>query len=121
MEIYFKNTYPGVSKKLIDRTQKKVAQCSKLIDEGQFEAQAYIEIGRASGAHQTGSIWRTTINVDTRGERFHAESVQDTPEKATDRAVSELQNELRKYRARERTLRRQGNSIWKSFQRGYST
>lgn len=120
MEIYFKNTYPGVRKALIDRTQKKVERLSNLIDEGQFEAQAYIEIGKASGAHQTGAIWRTTINVDTRGDRFHAEAIQDTPEKATDRAVRELQSELRKYRAREQTLRRQGNSIWKSFQRGYS-
>lgn len=120
MEIYFKNIHPGVTQRMLDRAEKKIERAGKIIDEGRFEAQAFMEIGRISGSQTGDKVWRASINMDARGERFHAESVQDSPGKAADRAVGELQSELRTYQAREKTLRRKGGSIWKSFQRGFS-
>lgn len=117
MEIYFKNVPADLDKNLVSRAEKKIERLAKLIDEGKFEAQAYIEISKVTGSQHSEAAWRTSINLDARGDRFHAEAVQDTPEKSTDRAIEEMESELRTHQARERTVRRKGGSFWKSLLR----
>ncbi|KND50891.1 MAG: hypothetical protein AB202_00600 [Parcubacteria bacterium C7867-007] len=116
MNIYFKNTHPDVHATVIARAEKKISVLSKHLDEGQFEAQAYVEITKATGSHNSEAAWRTSINVDVQGERFHAESAQHTPEKATDRAINEIRSELRSYRERQRATTRKSGSFWKALQ-----
>ncbi|KND49587.1 MAG: hypothetical protein AB203_00705 [Parcubacteria bacterium C7867-008] len=116
MNIYFKNTHPDVQTSLISRAEKKINSLSKQIDEGRFEAQTYVEITKATGSQHSDAAWRTSINVDIRGERFHAESVQNTPEKATNRAINEIRSELRTHRERERVTERKDGSFWKTLQ-----
>lgn len=115
MELYFKLIHPDVPKQLIARMEKKMARLGKLIEEGKFEAQAYVEITRATGAHHSEAAWRTSINMDVRGDRFHAESTQATPEISADRAVRELQSELRAHHQRARRVHRKADGFWKSL------
>lgn len=115
MEIYFKNTHQDVPAQLLARAEKRLEKLGKVIEEGRFEAQAYIEITRATGSHNSDAAWRASINVDARGDRFHAEAVQGTPEKATDRAIDEMRAELRTHRERERRVRRKADGFWKSL------
>jgi len=117
METYFKNVHPDVQQKLISRAQKKIERLAKNINEGQFEAQAYVEITKVTGSQHSKAAWRTSINVDVRGDRIHAESVQDTPAKATNRAIEELQSAIRSQQQRERTTLRKRGSFWKSLLR----
>jgi ribosome-associated translation inhibitor RaiA len=115
MEIYFKLIHQDVPKGLLTRTEKKIARLDKLTGEGKFEAQAYVEITKATGAHHSEAAWRASINVDAAGDRFHAEASEATPERAADRAVRELESELRTHHARERSIRRKANGFWKSL------
>lgn len=120
MDIIFKNIHSEVHPTVVSRAQQRIERFGKIIDEGAFEAQVYVEINKANGSHHTGKIWRTSINLDIQGERFHAEAVQDTPERATDEAIRELQSELHKHRAKERSLKRKGGSLWKSLQQRFN-
>jgi ribosome-associated translation inhibitor RaiA len=120
MEISFRNMHHAISQKLIERTEKRIQRLGHLIDEGKFEALAFVEINKATGAHRTGNVWRASINLDARGDRFHAEAINDTPEKAADRMVRELQSELRTHRMRERSIKRKEGGLWKSLQQQFS-
>jgi ribosome-associated translation inhibitor RaiA len=115
MEIYFKLIHQDVPKELIDRAEKKIERLGKLIYEGKSEAKAYVEITKATGSQHSDAAWQAIINVDANGDRFHAEAVQDTPQKAADRAISEMTSELRKHQARRRSLNRKANGFWKSL------
>ncbi|HEV7121428.1 MAG TPA: HPF/RaiA family ribosome-associated protein [Candidatus Paceibacterota bacterium] len=115
MEIYFKNTHQDVPGQLLARAEKRIEKLGKLIDEGRFEAQAFMEITKATGSQHSDAAWRATINIDVRGDRFHAASVQNTPEKAADRAIDEMRSELRAHHARERRIRRKADGFWKSL------
>jgi len=114
MEIYFKLIHPDVSKVLVDRAEKKMQRFEKLIHEGRSEAKAYVEITKATGSQHSEAAWQASINVDSNGDRFHAEAAQDTPEKATDRAIAEMMSELRDHQARARRVNRKANGFWKS-------
>src|SRR5581483_7663749 len=118
MQVYFKLIHPDVQKQLLGRAQKKLLRLRRLIDEGQYEAQAYVEIVRATGSQHSQTAWEARINLDARGQRFHAKALDETPEKALERAVRELRSELRTHHARERSLRRKADGFWKSFMHG---
>jgi ribosome-associated translation inhibitor RaiA len=115
MEIYFKNIHEAISQRILNRTEVRLKKLEKLSDEGGFESHAYVEIGKATGAHNSGDIWQTIINVDIKGERLRAEATADHPERATMRALAEMKKELRRTHSKEKMLRRRQHSVWKSF------
>lgn len=115
MEIYFKNIHEAISQRLLDATETRLRKLSKLADEGQYESLAYVEIGKATGAHNSGDIWKASINVDIKGERLRSEATADHPARAATRAVDEMKKELRRTHAKEKMLRRRQHSVWKSF------
>lgn len=119
MNTHFKNTDQALTLALERRAEQKLAKIARYIDEGTFEAQAFVTVAKATGAHQSGDVWEASINVDTKGDRYNASAVRDTAGKALDASLIELANELRKARAREKTLARKEGGIWKAVQRGF--
>ncbi|SRR6266481_2605050 len=115
MEIYFKLIHPDVRNSLRVRAERKLQKIGSLIGKEDLQTQAFIEITKATGAHHSEAAWRASINLDAHGLRFHAESVQNSPEKATVRAIDELRSELRTHQARERRMHRRANGLWKSL------
>mgnify|MGYP001558160313 CR=1 FL=1 len=113
MQIHFKNIHPGLEAQVIPRAQRKIERLSKLIDEGRFETQVSVELQKETGSKQSAAAWRASINLDARGERFHADTVQSTPGAAMDRAIAELQAELRTHRTRMQTDQRKNGEFWK--------
>lgn len=99
----------------MDRAERRLKKLERFLDETKLDAHAYVEINKATAAHHSGDIWKTSINLDVTGTRYHAEAVSDHPEKATNRAISEMKIELQRAHARDRMLRRKQHSIWKSF------
>lgn len=115
MEIYFKNIHEAITQLLIDRAETRLKKLERFIDETKLEAHAYVEINKATAAHNSGDIWKASINLDVAGTRYHAEAVSDHPEKATNRAINEMKIELRRAHARDKMLRRRQHSVWKTF------
>lgn len=122
MNIHFKHGEAGpLSDTLITRTETKLIKLSKLIREGTFEPQAYIDISRESGANSSESMWRTSINVDIPSGRINAHAVGNTPEKSTDLALTDLKRELRRVNDKERSYARREASFWKTLKKGFGS
>jgi ribosome-associated translation inhibitor RaiA len=101
----------------LERVRRRVERLARFLDEGRFEAQAFVEVNKDVGSHHSGDVWHASLNLDTRGDRLHSDAMGDRPEKAANKAISELAAELRRYRTRERDTGRKANGMWKKMQR----
>lgn len=118
MQIDFKGTNYELQSEITALAQKKVETLGKYLGRDRDNARAYIDLGKESEAHQNGKFWRTDISVDSEGTRFYAKAVEDSMEKAIDKAVAELGTEIRRTRRREQSLVRKGGGVIKSWMRG---
>lgn len=125
MEIHFKSTLSKedeheVSKNPTAFAERKIRPLKKYLKGVDEVTQVYVELGKATAAHQTGAIWRTQINLDSEGKRYHSDATADKLETAIDKAVKEIEAELRTAKQRTRTMMRRGGGALKSFMRGFS-
>jgi ribosome-associated translation inhibitor RaiA len=117
MNIQFKNSHGGLSPKLQERIERKLGKLARLTDSSESSANAFFELERPVGSHQSGEVWQATINIDAHGERFHASELAETPAKASDIALREIDTELKKVRGKKRALVRRGQAMFKSMLR----
>jgi len=116
MNIQFKNSDGILKGRLQQRIEEKLAKLSVLTDTPTQSANAFFELERAVGSHQSGDVWQAIINIDSDGERFHTSELAETPEKAADIAIREITIEVKKVRGKKRTLLRRGGNLIKSMQ-----
>ena len=124
MEIHFKSAHtkdveeevtPGV----IAQAQRKIIALKKYLGKTDTIAQVYVELGKATEAHQTGNVWHAQINLDSKGKRYHATATAEHIKVAIDIAVKEIEVELRKVKQKNENMLRKGGSVVKSFMRGF--
>ena len=118
MQIHFKGTNYDLPGNISALAKKRVEGLTKYLGKGKENARAYVDLGKETGAHQNGNIWRADINFDVDGNRFYAKAIEDSIEKAIDRSVNELASELRTAFKRQQSLVKKGGSIIKSLMRG---
>ena len=122
MDIQYKHTNYEPTSEVLDLVTKRLSNIGqKYLGNKDATARAYVELGRAVGAQQTGDIWRTEINLDTEGELFRAEAVRGKLEDAVDEAVKELARELRRKKRKDEHFIKKGGAIIKSMLRGFGT
>ncbi len=119
MQIHFKGTNYELPANVTALVKRKVEGLAKYAGRGKDTARAYVDLGRETGAHQNGNIWRADINFDADGNRFYAKAITDSIEKAIDTAVAELASELKTARKRQLSLMRKGGSTLKTLMRGF--
>ncbi|HEX8591565.1 MAG TPA: HPF/RaiA family ribosome-associated protein [Candidatus Paceibacterota bacterium] len=119
MNIQFKNSSGGLSGRLQERIERKLTKLSRITDSETNSANAFFELERAIGSHQSGEVWQVVINIDADGSRFHTSELAETPQKAADKALKEIQTEIRKARGKERTLVKRGGGILKSLRQRF--
>lgn len=117
MNIKFRQGSEELSDRLIERAQAKIAKLSKFIDERNYEALVYVDITRESGATNSESLWRASINFDLAGDRYNAVGTGNTPEKATDLAIKDLKREVRKAKGKHMSIVRRGYEALKQLRR----
>lgn len=120
MQIQFKNSHGGLSSKLEDRIEKKLAKLSALADTQANEANATFVLERSVGSHQSGEVWEAAVTVDANGTCFHASELGDSPEKVSEKVVKEIRIELKKDRSKRRALTRREGGFWKGLQQRFS-
>lgn len=120
MQIHFKGTNYDVSPEVQAFALKKLNALTKFAGkEEHAEAQAYLELGKESEAHQNGRIWRAEINFDKEGERFRAVATEESLEDAIDKIIAELSRELRSAKHKKESLSKRGGAVIKSMLRGF--
>lgn len=120
MNIQFKNSDGRIAGRLQERIERRLAKLSRLTDSEKNAANTFFEIERAVGSHQTGEVWQATINIDADGTRFHASELAETPEKAANKAMKEIETEVRRARGKERALLKRGGGFFKSLTRRFA-
>jgi ribosome-associated translation inhibitor RaiA len=115
MNIQFKNFDGGIKPPLENRIERKLTKLAKLTDTKEHTANVSFEMDRAVGSRQTGEVWQATINVDVNGTRYHTSELAETPEKASAKALKEIQIELKKARGKRQAKVKREGSFWKDF------
>ncbi|HRH55741.1 MAG TPA: HPF/RaiA family ribosome-associated protein [Candidatus Paceibacterota bacterium] len=118
MQIHFKGTNYELPAHISELARRKIESLGKYIGKDKEVARAYADFGKESEAHKNGSFWRVDINFDVHGNRFYAKAVEESIEKALDKAVSELAISIKTARKREQSLMKKGGGVIKSLMRG---
>lgn len=119
MQIHFKGTNYDLPASVSQLAKKKIDSLRKFVSKKEDAVQVYVELGKESGAHQSGRIWRAEINFDLEGERFRAVATEESIDTAIDTAVGELGTLLRHAQTKKRDLARKGGATIKSLLRGF--
>ena len=126
MDIHFKTSHASTEEEAVFSVATKFAErklqtLKKYLARTEELTQVYVELGKISEAHQNGNVWRTQINLDSRGKRYHADSTAEKIELAIDKAVSQIESEIRKAKQKNSGVMRRGGNAVKSIMRGFKT
>lgn len=117
MELHFKGTNYDITPEVRAFAEKKLGALTKFDRKG--SAQVYVELGRETGAHANGRIWRAELNFDVEGQRLRAEATEESLEDAVDAAIAELSQALRSHKSKAESLGKRGGRMLKSMLRGF--
>lgn len=120
MNIQFKNLHGGLSSKLQDRIERKLAKLSALADTRASTANATFSLERAVGSHQNGDVWESTVVIDANGTRLYASGLDESPDKACEKVLREIRTELKKERGKRRSVARREGGFWKGLQQRFA-
>lgn len=115
MNVQFKNHDGGITGRLQERLERKLAKLSQLTDTKEAQAVCYVEVERSIGSHHTGDVWQAIITITSEGTRYRAEELADTADKAADKAFKEIRSEIQRERGKKRALMKREGGFWKSF------
>jgi ribosome-associated translation inhibitor RaiA len=130
MEIHFKRAHTQdvedeCTPKLLDQLQNKLMALEKFLgrteNNGASMSQVYVELGKVSESHTTGNYWRTQINLDSAGKRYHSDATDQSLKAASDKAITELKAEIQKATKKEQTMFRKGGAAVKSMITDFGT
>ena len=123
MEIHFKRGHTEEVEQecteiLLEQTQRKLLGLQKLLGK-ENASQVYVEFGKDSGAHHSGKVWRTQVNLDCNGKRFHADATGEKLQISADLAINELKAELMTESKKTKSKQREEGGAVKAFLRGF--
>lgn len=117
MKIIFKSKDLEITDTIRSYTEKKISTLEKFLKNFNQEIiLAEIELGRTTWHHKSGEIFRAEINLSIDGEVFRAESEQDDLYASIDEVRDDLEQEIKKFKAKRDTIFIRGaRSIKKHF------
>lgn len=117
MEIIFKSKNFSLTPSVENYIQKKIKTLEKFLKNFNQETIKFaVEVGRTTYHHKSGDIFRAEINLSLGGQLLRAESEQDDLFAAIDETRDDLEQEIKKFKARRNTIFIRGaRSIKKKF------
>lgn len=95
----------------------KLASLEKYIHQDDESVKCDIEIGRTTGHHNSGDIYRVEFNITIGKKLLRAEASQETIFAAIDEAKDEIAKRVRRDKGRSLRLFRKGGEAIKNFLR----
>ena len=126
MQIHFKISHneeveKEATEEVMEKMKRKLNGMKKYLGKKDELVQVYVELGKSTEAHQSGNVWRTQINLDFKGQRYHVDTTAEHLQAAIDFAVRDLESEIRKATQKGKSMLRRGGGALKSFMRGFSS
>jgi ribosomal subunit interface protein len=120
MEIQFKGTNYHLASDMTELAERKLQGLKKFLGKPEKPAQAYVDLGKVTEAHQNGAIWYADANIDVNGESFNAKAEGENLRLAIERMVKEMAMELRSAKQKRETLKRKdGGRLKNMFRFGF--
>jgi len=106
---------PAISEYL----DKKISHLDKFINPNLEDSiMCYVEIGKTTGHHKTGDLFKAEFTVHIGGKVFRASTEKEDLYSAIDIAVEEMAEELKSFKNKKKSLIRRGASKIKSIIKG---
>lgn len=102
-----------------ERVEERFAAIARYLGADSERALLELDLEPAPAEGRSATPYRLVANLRLDGTTYHAEAVKPSPESAADRVRSELDNELRKVRGREKRSWRRGAAAVKNMLRGW--
>lgn len=119
MKIKIKATSFNLTPVISDYIKKRVEMLGRLIAEGESEALVEVEVGKTTGHHKKGDVYKAEINASLREGRFRAVSEQEDLYFAIDDAKEEIERAIISRKGKMRTLFRRGGTVIKDIIKGF--
>lgn len=91
MTIQFKGTGMELSESIKEYAEKRLHSLEKLLPES---ARLYVDLGKPSGHHKNGDVFRAEMQCDVPGGLLRAEALSEDLYKSIDRAREDLDRQL---------------------------
>lgn len=101
-----------------DYVSKKVAMLSKFISSDDQSAMADVEVGKSTGHHKAGDVYRAEINLRIAGKQLRAVAEKENLYSAIDSMKDEISRELTSHKTRQFTMLKKGGQKIKALLRG---
>ena len=118
IKINIKATGIQLTPAISDYASKKVEILSKLIDPSDESAMCDLEVGKTTGHHKTGDVYRAEINLRVAGKQLRAVAEKENLYAAIDAMKDEISHELKSYKTKKFTLLKKGGQRIKQILRG---
>lgn len=115
MTIQFKGTNYELAGDMTDLAERKLHSLKKFLGKPEKPAQAYVDLGKVTEAHQNGPVWYAEANIDVDGTRFNAKAQAETLRTAIEKMAKEMGQELRVAKKKRETLKRKDGGRLKNF------
>lgn len=117
MIFIIKNREAEIPSDLDAYIRKRIGKLEKFLEDVDSSLiEATVEIGKLSGRHRQGEIYRVSVNLKLPRKSFHWESSAENLPAAIDSAQEELEAEIKKFKTKKETLLKRGSrSLKKSL------
>jgi len=119
MQTHIKATSIVLTPAITDYIDKKVASLQKFISKDDTSADLAVEIGRTTGHHKSGDVFRAEFNLHSKDGNFFAVAERSDVYTALDEVKDELLDALRAKKGRRLKLLRRGQLRIKELIRGF--
>ncbi|HJN62631.1 MAG TPA: ribosome-associated translation inhibitor RaiA [Candidatus Paceibacterota bacterium] len=103
-----------------DYLNKRLDNLRKFVDLESPNTKLDIEIGRTTGHHQKGDIFKTEFNLSISGEFYRVEEKSEDILSSIDASTEELSRQLRRNKGKKETLFRKGGRKMKELLRRFN-
>jgi len=98
---------------------KKIDALEKFVDPEDTSVSVDIEVGKTTGHHQSGDVFKTEVSFYIGGKDFRAEAVKDDLYASIDEVKDELSRVLKEHKDRQRDSKRKGGMFLKRLLKGF--
>jgi len=114
-----KSTNIELTDAISDFVASRVQALEKFVDQDDTSVSVDVEVGKTTGHHNKGDIFKAEFNFRMGGKNFRAVNEKEDLYAAIDEVKEEMAKELRRYKGKQKTLFRRGSARIKKLLKGF--
>ena len=120
MKINIKATGIELTPAISDYVSKKISAIEKYLDRNNIDTVAQVEVGKSTGHHKSGSVFRAEVHIVGGGLDLYAVSEMEDLYAAIDIVRDEIVHNIVQSKGKRQTLTRRGAELMKGIMKGFN-